>query len=111
MDQVSSLNLDPPFPTSARPIVASTSRQMAWIHLSWPGLVVTLGLLATAIATIAAWNSVEQKDRERFLQEVERTHTAMVDHMDNYLAVLQATAALFAASEKVTRAEFHTFTS
>jgi CHASE1-domain containing sensor protein/two-component sensor histidine kinase len=82
---------------------------MPWTHLGWPVLVATLGLLATVVATAATWRSVEQTDRQRFLRGVEQAHTAMLDRMDTYIAVIRSTAALFAASEQVTRTEFSAF--
>ena len=82
---------------------------MPWTHLGWPVLVATLGLLATVVATAATWKSVEQTDQERFLRGVEQAHTAMLDRMDTYIAVIRSTAALFAASEQVTRTEFSAF--
>ena len=97
------------FQRSMHPTVASSSRRMPWTHLGWPVLVATLGILATVVATAATWRSVEQTDQERFLRGVEQAHTAMLDRMDTYIAVIRATAALFAASEQVTRTEFSAF--
>ncbi|MGF7207637.1 CHASE1-domain containing sensor protein/two-component sensor histidine kinase [Skermanella aerolata] len=88
---------------------ASSSRRMPWTHLGWPVLIATLGLLATVIATGATWTSVERTDQERFLRGVEQTQAAMLDRMETYIAVIRSTAALFAASEEVTRAEFKAF--
>lgn len=82
---------------------------MPWTHLGWPVLIATLGLLATVIATGATWTSVERTDQERFLRGVEQTQAAMLDRMETYIAVIRSTAALFAASEEVTRAEFKAF--
>ena len=90
-------------------MVAAALRRMMWRRHTWPAMVMAAGSLATAIAAAGSWHAMNLKGQDRFLQEVEQTHVAIQDRMETYVAVLRATAALFAASDDVTRAEFATF--
>ncbi|MDQ4121582.1 MAG: CHASE domain-containing protein [Acidobacteriota bacterium] len=81
--------------------VAQTSRV--------PLLVLILALILTLFSTYYVSQSGEARDRSRFDSAAERTKTKIKDRIDTYIAVLRGAAALFAASDSVTREDFQNY--
>src|SRR5262245_31201329 len=77
---------------------------------SWlPYGVLISSLVLTAAVTYAAANAIESKDRLRFDLAVQRTHTAIKNRLETYIAMLLSGSGLFAANGDVTRDEFRAF--
>src|SRR4051812_8693810 len=74
-----------------------------------PILVLGLGLAATAAATIYIAASLKHKDTVRFRNEVDHVVDALDERIAIHVALLRATAALFAADENLTGAQFDAY--
>lgn len=74
-----------------------------------PYAVLTVGLLVTAAETYSDKQGIEAQAQARFDAAVGNTRSWLERRMDRYLDALQATRALFAASDSVTRTEFRTY--
>ncbi|HSJ10866.1 MAG TPA: CHASE domain-containing protein [Longimicrobiales bacterium] len=80
------------------------------LRAEWvPGIVLVGALAFTAVATAGAAASAADRDDARFRNAVESAADRITGRLDVYIATLRAGAALFAASEAVTAAEFNTF--
>jgi signal transduction histidine kinase/CheY-like chemotaxis protein len=66
-------------------------------------------LAVTAAVTFYVWFSVRARDRLRFQNAVQDLQDSLERRLDTYLALLRATAGLFAGSENVTHREFTAF--
>jgi signal transduction histidine kinase len=66
-------------------------------------------LAVTAGVTFYVWFSVRARDQLRFQNAVEDLQISLQRRLETYLALLRATAGLFAGSEDVTRQEFAAF--
>ena len=78
-----------------------------WSTLPW--IMLGLSLAITAVATWAALATVHGRIDARFASAVQSTRDRIQSRLDTYVAVLQATAGLFAASRDVSPAEFHAY--
>jgi signal transduction histidine kinase len=74
-----------------------------------PLLVLAASLLLTVAATAFVAVSVTERDRARFETVVQATHDRVQSRLMTYVAMLQATAGLFAASDTVGDAEFYRY--
>lgn len=74
-------------------------------------IVLTLctGMLFSGSAFLVAWNTDQHRIEEAFEQEAKDTTALIQRNVGQTLQQLEATAALYAASKQVTRAEFHKF--
>src|SRR5690242_17094053 len=77
------------------------SRVRRWNALPW--FVLGLSLVVTAVATWAALATVQGCIDARFNSAVQSTRDRIEGRLDTYVALLQATAGLFAASRDVRR--------
>jgi signal transduction histidine kinase len=66
-------------------------------------------LAVTAAVTSYVWYSVRTRDRLRFQNAVQDIQISLEGRLESYLALLRATAGLFAGSDEVTRQEFAAF--
>jgi PAS domain S-box-containing protein len=82
----------------------SRSRR-TWI----PYFVLVVTLLFTSFATYYVAKTVEDKDRIRFENGVQRTQDDIQNRLDTYIAMLRAGSGLFAASDRVSLAEFRAY--
>jgi signal transduction histidine kinase len=78
-----------------------------WASLPW--FVLGACLVATAVATWAALATVNGRVDARFVSSVQSTRDRIQGRLDTYVALLQATAGLYAASRTVSRDEFHAY--
>lgn len=78
-----------------------------WSSLPW--FVLGVSLAVTAVATWAALATVHGRIDARFASSVQSTRDRVQGRLDTYVALLQATAGLFAASRDVSRDEFHDY--
>ena len=83
------------------------SRVRRWNALPW--FVLGISLAVTAVATWAALATVQGRIHARFNGAVQSTRDRIEGRLDTYIALLQATAGLFAASRDVRRDEFHAY--
>ncbi|HEX5973237.1 MAG TPA: CHASE domain-containing protein [Gemmatimonadaceae bacterium] len=83
------------------------SRVRRWNALPW--FVLGISLAVTAVATWAALATVHGRIHARFTSAVQSTRDRIEGRLDTYVALLQATAGLFAASRDVRRDEFHAY--
>jgi PAS domain S-box-containing protein len=74
-----------------------------------PYFILLLGLAATAAMASYVHRSTRARDRERFLELVEQVRQGVERRLGPHVAVLRGAAALFAASDTVTAAEFRRF--
>ena len=74
-----------------------------------PSLVLGTSLLITALATWAAAGTVRGRLEARFDSEVQSTRDRIDSRLDTYVALLRATAAFVAASDHVSKADFHQY--
>jgi signal transduction histidine kinase len=84
-----------------------TAPTRRWSTLPW--LVLTFSLAVTAGATWVALATVHGRINARFASSVQTTRDRIQARLDTYVALLQATAGLFAASRDVSDAEFHAY--
>lgn len=80
-------------------------RRRRWI----PAAVLVVGLVCTAVVTYQTWRRHEESERERFARSVLRTRAVLGERVATCIAMLRATAGLFAASDHVTSREFASF--
>ncbi|MDP1874479.1 CHASE domain-containing protein [Phenylobacterium sp.] len=74
-----------------------------------PVMILVLGLTAAAGGGLAIERLAEARERQRFESLVNQANSAIADRLATYVAVLQASAGLFAASDVVTHKEFKAF--
>jgi signal transduction histidine kinase len=74
-----------------------------------PWLVLLIFGGATVAGTTYIAQTVLARDQLQFQNATQDFHSALQSRIDTYVAVLRAASALFAASERVTRDEFHAF--
>ena len=74
-----------------------------------PIMVVVVGLLATLAGGLLIERLGEARERQRFEALVDQANDAIAARLDTYVAILQAGAGLFAASDEVTHSEFKAF--
>lgn len=74
-----------------------------------PVLILTLGLAATAAGGLVIERLAQARDEQRFDALVDQANSTIADRLTTYVAVLQASAGLFAASDQVTYQEFRAF--
>lgn len=84
-----------------------TRRWLSGSHTAWTVLV--LSLCATLWAWYATRNAAEEKARLLFDFRVQETESAIFKRMQDYEQVLRGGAGLFAASQKVDRAEWKAY--
>ncbi|HYE63035.1 MAG TPA: CHASE domain-containing protein [Phycisphaerales bacterium] len=72
-------------------------------------VVFAIGLACTLLATIALHRAVTARDQERFAFGAAQAREAITSRLETYAAMLRASAALYAASERVSRQEFQEF--
>ncbi len=84
-----------------------TRRWLSGSHTAWTVLV--LSLCATLWAWYATRNAAEEKARLLFDFRVQETESAILKRMQDYEQVLRSAAGLFAASQKVDRAEWKAY--
>jgi signal transduction histidine kinase len=78
-----------------------------WKALPW--FVLGISMAVTAVATWAALATVQGRINARFTSAVQSTRDRIDGRLDTYVALLQATAGLFAASRDVRRDEFRAY--
>ena len=78
-----------------------------WKALPW--FVLGISMAVTAVATWAALATVQGRINARFTSAVQSTRDRIEGRLDTYVALLQATAGLFAASRDVRRDEFRAY--
>ena len=76
-------------------------------HLSW--ILLVLGLLVTAAATLSMKASVEKTAEQKFALQCDEIRDVIADRLDDHVRILLSGAALFNASDTVTRAEWRVF--
>lgn len=76
-----------------------------------PYFVLVFSLLLTALATYYVGKTAKAKERLRFENAVQRTKDDIQNRLETCIALLRASSGLFAASERVSRAEFRAFVS
>ncbi|MBU2136861.1 MAG: CHASE domain-containing protein, partial [Alphaproteobacteria bacterium] len=74
-----------------------------------PVLILVLGLAATVAGGLVIERLAEARERQRFDSLVDQANGAIADRLATYVAVLQASAGLFAASDRVNHEEFQSF--
>lgn len=74
-----------------------------------PHIILLISILTTMFATYYVYTTVEENDRLRFENEIQETEENIDKRLDAYVAILRGTAGLLAASEFVTKDEFHLF--
>ncbi|MBC7911793.1 MAG: CHASE domain-containing protein [Pyrinomonadaceae bacterium] len=74
-----------------------------------PYFVLATTMLLTVVAMYYVAAESEARDRLRFENSVRRTQDNIQNRIENYIAMLRAGSALFAASENVTRDEFRIY--
>ncbi|HEX6962047.1 MAG TPA: CHASE domain-containing protein, partial [Lacipirellula sp.] len=84
---------------------SSHGRRYAWKA----GLVLLLGLAATAAVTWRLAEIIRASDEDRFRNSVANAQDAITDRIDTYMALLRAGASYIAAQRDVTREEFHDY--
>lgn len=82
-------------------------RLLSGSHTAWTVLV--LSLCTTLWAWYATRDAVEEKARLLFDFRVQETESAILKRMQDYKQVLHGAAGLFAASQKVDRAEWKAY--
>ncbi len=75
----------------------------------FPYLPLFIGLVVTIVATIYVSRQIEEKDKLRFENQINRTVTSIKGNLDTYIALLRAGSGLFAAQNDVTYEEFEEF--
>jgi two-component sensor histidine kinase/CHASE1-domain containing sensor protein len=94
--------------------LAETTPRAPWARI-WgkvpglPVLILVLGLAATVAGGLVIERLAEARERQRFDSLVDQANGAITDRLATYVAVLQASAGLFAASDRVTHEEFQSF--
>ena len=73
------------------------------------GAVLVVGLVLSAVATRYVQRNVEDATQARFAATAEQVEQEIAKRLEAYVATIRSGAALFAASERVTRAEFRHF--
>jgi PAS domain S-box-containing protein len=68
-----------------------------------------IGLVCTVVAVIALERAITLRDQERFGRAADQVRENIEAQLETYGAMLRATSAFFAASERVTREEFREF--
>ncbi len=86
---------------------AAPKTRRHFLAFSW--VVLAGSLLFTGVAAYYLGRGVEEQDKLRFENLVQRTESGIAARMSTYLAVLRSAAALFAASDAVDPEEFRTF--
>lgn len=74
-----------------------------------PYMVLVLGLMLTAIATSYVHNDVRHEEKRRFQEITSQIENQITLRLQRFEAILEHTRALFAASDDVTRKDFHEF--
>src|SRR5512141_758526 len=74
-----------------------------------PHFILLLRLAATAAMASYVHRSTRARDRDRFLELVEQVRVGVERRLGPHVAMLRGAAALFAASDSVTAAEFRKF--
>jgi signal transduction histidine kinase len=72
-------------------------------------MVLAISLAVSGVATWAALATVHGRINARFTSSVQSTRDRIQGRLDTYVALLQATAGLFAASRDVSADEFHAY--
>jgi signal transduction histidine kinase len=79
-------------------------------HRSWsPYFVLAIALLLTAGATYYVAMTAQAKDQLRFENAVGRTKYDIQNRLETYIALLRGTSGLFAASDRISRDDFHAY--
>jgi signal transduction histidine kinase len=84
-----------------------TAPTRRWSTLPW--IVLSISLAVSTAATWAALATVHGRINARFTSSVQSTRDRIQGRLDTYVALLQATAGLFAASRDVSDDEFHAY--
>lgn len=81
------------------------------VHWNWPTawIVLVVGLMLTAAATLTLKSSVERIAEQKFISHCNDIKNTVTNRLDDYTRILQGGAALFNASGMVTREEWHVF--
>lgn len=82
--------------------VRSWRRARTWA----PPLVLALGLLGTGLVTRQLALAIRRADDERFLNDVQNRQGAITERLNNYAALMRATAGMFAARPDTTARDF-----
>lgn len=77
-------------------------RKRNWVPL----LVLLLGLLGTGLVGRQLGVAIDRADHERFLKLTQSRQNALIDRLNNYAALLRATAGMFAANPGITAEGF-----
>jgi signal transduction histidine kinase/ActR/RegA family two-component response regulator len=88
---------------------AARGLKQALPYLWVAGVVLVLGLGATAAVTLQLRETIESRDRDRFGGAVNALHDDITTRLSAYIAMLQAGAGMFAAQPDTTREQFHAF--
>lgn len=94
--------------------MAKTTPRAPWAQI-WgkvpglPVLILVLGLAATVAGGLVIERLAEAREHQRFDSLVDQANGAIADRLATYVAVLQASAGLFAASDRVDHEEFQSF--
>ncbi len=75
-----------------------------------PWIVLVIGLLLTALATLYIKSGEERIARLEFTSRCDAVQTRIIDRLADYTRLLQSGVVLFDASEKVTREQWRLFT-
>src|SRR5678815_162130 len=86
---------------------ASSLRVLARPGVAW--VVLALCLLVTLIARQVSLNQVKQRGQERFDLQIRQVTNAIVSQLQGCEQVLNGAEGLFAASDYVSRREWHRF--
>ena len=76
-------------------------------HAGW--FVLVLGLTVTAAATLIMRSNVEKVAKQNFMTHCEEIHQAIINRLDDHARILLSGAALFNATDAVTREQWRIF--
>ena len=76
----------------------------------YPWIVLVVGLLLTSAATLSVKSGVEKSAAREFATRCNEIQNKIIERLEDHARLLQSGAALFNASERVTRKQWHVFT-
>ena len=76
----------------------------------YPWIVLVVGILLTIAAALSVKSSVERSAAREFATHCNEIENNIIARLEDHARLLQSGAALFNASKRVTRAQWHIFT-
>ena len=90
------------------PLLHTTQSDLGNRHSAW--IVLAVGLMITAAATLYMKSSVERIAEREFTSQCNEIQNKIAYRLDDHARILQSGVALFNASDRVTREKWHIFT-